>query len=163
MNAQQIRRTNDMYRDEQPSAIHIAAYKQALRGETIPVEARTEMIDRLYESFPESDKDHPVDPWEPILPTDDEGNGLGRAVTRDEYHINVHISDKLYHQQPLGVLLRPINDAVRKAGEALVTDVTPRAEDVESGIMPAYHYKLRVEPLPLWLEKWIGENGYPKL
>ncbi len=154
----QTKAANDRYRDKEPSRIHQYAYKMAIETGSIPENTREEMIAELYEPF--APQELPVDPWEPTLSTQDEGNGLGIAVTRDDYGITVHISDKLYHQHPDGVLLFPIDDAIRKRGEAVVTDVYPRSEDVEANIMPAYHYNLRVEPLPCWLAKWIGSGGY---
>jgi hypothetical protein len=157
MNAQTKRR-NDKYRDEEPSRIHQYAYKMAIETGSVPEDTREELVGKLYEPF--APQELPVDPWEPTLPTDDEGNGLGIAVIRDDYGIDIRVSEKLYHQQPIGVLLRPIDDAVRKRGEALITDVCPRSADVTPEVMPAKHYSLRVEPLPCWLAKWIGSNGY---
>ena len=150
---------NDAYRDEEPSQLHQNTFKMVLETGSIPEHHRERMVDQLYEPF--EPQELPVDPWEPTLPTDDEGNGLGRAVTRDDYGITIHVSEKLYHQQPIGVLLRPINDAVRKKGEALVTRTDVYGEGVQPDVMDAKHYSLRVEPLPCWLAKWIGEYGYP--
>jgi len=157
----QLRRQNDRYRSHaEPSDKHKAAFREVVTTGSLDETTHSDLCKRLYESFGSDKKDHPVDPWEPTLPTQDEGNGLGKAVSRHYDGIHLHISEKLYHQQPIGVLLRPINDAVRKAGEALITDVCPRSETVESEIMPAKHYKLTIEPTPVWLAKWIGENGY---
>lgn len=157
----QTRRMNDAYRDEEPSDTHVTAFLMALSNGTVPENARKDMVDTLYEPFSDDLKDTPVDPWEPTLPTKDEGNGLAKAVTRDGYGITIHVSEKLYHQQPIGVLLRPINDAVRKRGEALVTRTDVYAEGIQPEVMDAKHYSLRVEPLPCWLTKWIGSDGYP--
>jgi hypothetical protein len=159
---EQMRKQNNQYRDKKPSSLHTAAYRAVLNGETVPERELTEMVDRLYEPFPDHTKNHPVDPFETVL-EEDTGNGLGKAVTCHERCIEIHISSKLFRQQPIGVLLRPINDAVRKKGEATITSIEPRSDSVEADIMPAEHVKLTIEPLPIWLNKWVGDNGYPEL
>lgn len=161
LTATQRRAMNEQYRDgHEPSELHQRAFRQVLRGEGISEEDRKAMIDRLYEPFKDRHKDLPVDPWEASLPTKEQGNGLATAVVRNEYSINLHISEELYRQQPIGVLLRPINDDVRKKGEALITDTCPRTAEVEDHVMPAEHFKLTIEPLPLWFEKFAGQSGY---
>lgn len=156
---EQIRNQNDRYRGEEPSDLHKEAMATVLRGNELSDEMVEKLVDRLYEPFSDDTKDLPVDPFEPTL-TREEGNGLGSAVVRNRYSVDLHISEKLYSQQPIGVLLRPINDNVRKKGEAVITDTTPRSDDVVPEIMPARHFKLRIEPMPLWMEKWVGEDGY---
>ena len=160
---EQRREMNDKYRDKEPSPLHTAGYKTVITGGEIPEDDIEKMVERLYEPFPDRKKDVPVDPFEPTLPTNETGNGLATAVVKNDRSISVHISKELYGQQPIGVLLRPINDAVRKKGEALITDVVPRSEDVEDNVMPARHVKLTIEPMPVWLAKWVGDNGYPEL
>jgi len=176
----QTKAMNDAYRSEEPSPKHQYAFKMVIETGSIPDSTCENLVSELYDPFEDRHKNTPVDPWEPALPTQDTGNGLGRAVTRDgvgsngtdgnggsaerataDHGITIHVSEKLYHQQPIGVLLRPINDAVRKRGEALVTRTRVYAEGVQPEVMNAKHYSLRVEPLPCWLAKWIGENGYP--
>ena len=157
----QVRRQNERYREgHTPSELHQEAFRRVLRGEKIDEDTRTELVNRLYRPWPDRMKETPVDPFEPVTPTDDVGNGLAKAVVRKEYSIRLHISEKLWRQQPIGVLLGQLNDAVRKRGEALITDTTPRSAEVESGVMPAEHMKLTIEPLPLWFEKWVGASGY---
>jgi hypothetical protein len=131
-----------------------------MRGDPPSDEQRDAMIDRLYEPFGDNRKETPVDPFESTSVVADTANGLGKAVVRHKYHVSLHISDRLYSQQPIGVLLGPINDAVRKKGEAMITDTTPRSAEVEEHIMPAEHMKLKIEPLPLWFDKFVGEDGY---
>ena len=163
LTADQTREMNNNYRDEEPAEVFINAFQNAIKGKPISDEQREKMITHLFDQFSDSCKEKPKDPFEPTLSTDEpgSGNGLAKVVTRDKYYIKLHISDKLYTQQPIGVLLRPIDNNVRKKGEAIVTRTTPRSEDVETNIMPAYHWNLKIEPLPLYLEKWIGQSGYP--
>lgn len=156
----EIRRRQEPYRAERPSELHRVAMQQVLTEGGVAEDAIEEMVDRLYDPQPDRRTDLPVDPFEPTLPTQDEGNGLGSAVTRNEFGITLHISEKLFHQQPIGVLLRPITNAVSQRGEAMITDVYPRSEDVEPGIMPCYHYNIEIEPTPVWLAKWFGHRGY---
>lgn len=163
MQPEHIKAMNDSYRDQEPSDLHKTAFADVIVGDGLDEDDVAEMYDMLYEPFPDRMKDHPVDPWEPALPFDDKGNGLARAVSRNEFGVFLHISEKLWRHQPIGVLLRPIGDEVGKAGEALITDVTPRSTDVEDHIMPAEHIKLKLEPLPVWLSKWVGDDGYPLL
>lgn len=161
MNRSQSERQNQQYRsNSEPSALHQAAFEDALQTGDVAEEAAQEMVDRLYDPWPGGNKETPRDPTESTLPNAD-GNGLSKAVVRHDHSIAVHISEKLYQQQPIGVLLRPVNEAVRQAGEALITDVTPRSVDVEADVMPATHYKLTITPTPIWLTWWVGENGYP--
>lgn len=162
MTDEQIRRANEKYRSEEPSPLHTQAYRTVLRGGDIPEDEIQKMVDRLYEPFSDRLKNHPVDPFETKLPTKETGNGLGKAVSKNTRSINLHISQNLFQQQPIGVLLRPINDAVRKRREALITRFSPRSDTVEEDVMPAEHVKLEIEPFPVWLAKWVGENGYPE-
>lgn len=157
---EQAKKMNDRYRDQQPRDVFRVAFTEAVTTGEVSDGYREEMVDALYDPFPDRMKDTPVDPFEPTLPTQDEGNGLARAVVKNPREISLHVSKRLWEMQPIGVLLRPINDEVRKAGEAVISDVCPRSEDVESGVMPAYHYKLTVEPTPLWVAKWVGHGGY---
>ena len=148
----QIRQTNKSYRSEEPSELHKETFMQALRGENITDDQRTELINRLYRKFSASKKELGKEPA---------SNGLMKNVQRKEYSIQLNISEKLFHQQPIGVLLRPINDEVRKRGEAIITSIDPYSEDVEPNVMPHYHYKITITPMPLFIEMWMGENGYP--
>lgn len=162
---EEIRQMNDHYRRAvEPSFLHQTAFEQALQEGEVSEGMVEQMVDRLYEPFPDRMKDLPVDPFEPTVVDSihgEEGNGLGMAVVRNPWDITVHVSERLYHQQPIGVLLRPITDEVFRAGEALITDVCPRSAEVEADVMPARHYCLKIEPLPAWLSKFIGEGGYP--
>lgn len=156
----EIRRRQEPYRSEMPSELHRVAMRQVLTEGGVAEDAIGEMVDRLYEPQQERRKDLPVEPFEPTLSTQEEGNGLGLAVTRNEFGIKLHISKKLFHQQPIGVLLRPIQNEVLQRGEALITDVTPRSGNVEPDVMPCYHYNIDIEPTPVWLSKWFGHRGY---
>lgn len=159
----QMRNMNDLYRDEEPAEVFVNAFQDVIKGKSVSSEQREEMITHLFDQFSDKTKEKPKEPFEPTLSRQDPGtgNGLAKVVTKDTYYIKLHISDKLYKQQPVGVLLRPIDDNVKKKGEAIITSTSPRSEDVATQIMPAYHWTLKIEPLPLHFEKWIGEDGYP--
>jgi len=155
----QRRKQNNRYRTETPRKVFRDGFSTVLTHGELPEETRIELIEALWDRIPESQTETPVDPWaSPTTPSSDEGNGLARVFVKHYDHIALHVSEQLWRQQPIGVLLRPINDEVRKAGEAIVTRTTPRSPDVEADVMPASHYKLQIEPMPLWLEKWVSDD-----
>lgn len=151
---EQLREMNDSYRDREPREPFIEAFEQAIRLGGVDGDLREQMVDSLYLAFPERKRELGGEPAD---------NGLMKNVERREFELRVNVSEKLYKQQPIGVLLRPIDDRVRRAGEAVVYRIDVFAEDVRPNVMPHYHYSLRVQPTPLWLAKWVGEDGYPTL
>jgi hypothetical protein len=152
---------NRVYRaEESPSDLHKTAFQEVITTGSLSERTEAELVAQLYGAFDSRYTNTPVDPWEPTLATDDTGNGLAKAVTQHRDGIRVHISKRLFHRQPIGVLLRPITDNIFQAGEALITKITPRSDTVEADVMPANHYAITVVPTPIWLTRWICENGY---
>jgi len=151
----QTRRANERYREgATPSETHRKAYRQAVTTGDVDEDLVADMVDRLYEPWSEDRK-------QPIRRATENDRAL--VVERHEYGVYVRVSERLYKEQPDGVLLRPVNDAVTRRGEAFVEDVTPRSETVADYIMPVYHFRFDVRPVPLWVSKWVGTGGYDTL
>lgn len=144
---------NKAYRNEEaPSELAQDALAEVVQTGALDDETRDALVDELWEAVP-ADKRGSYD--------GSTENGLAIAFTRSDEYVTAHISDRLFNQQPLGVLLRAVHDHLRKRGDAVIADVYPRSGTVEPEIMETHHLNIDVMPLPVWLDRYIGtENGY---
>lgn len=139
-------------KDFEPSEESQAALQEVIETGSLSNEAREAVIDELVEAIPERQRDLNRDAGE---------NGLFSAVRVVNDGIELRISKRLFKQQPLGVICRPVHHRVNGEGSAVITDVCPRSADVDSEIMAVEHISLHIVPMPVWLNRYIGtENGY---
>lgn len=145
-----IEQMNKSYRaDKLPSEQTADAFQAVTATGEIDDATKTELIDELYDAAAEDTVTEP--PSESAL--------LER--TRDGVRLRVSVS--LWRQQPLGVICKPLQHRVNGEGSAVLDDVVPRSADVAAGVFPAEHVALEVVPLPVWLSRFVGYDGYPTM
>lgn len=136
----------------EPSEVSQAALQEVIETGSLSDEAREAVIDELAEAVPERQRDLDRYPGE---------NGLFSVVKVVNDGIELRISKRLWKQQPLGVICRPVHHRVNGEGSAVIKDVCPRSADVNPEIMALEHISIHVVPMPVWLNRYIGtENGF---
>lgn len=155
MNDDAIEAMNRAYRArDAPSDLAQTALQTVLLQGDLPPEMRDALVDELWDCVPESKRG----PYDTTIE-----NGLASAFTREEDSVHVYISENLFSQQPLGVILGDLHDHVQKRGSAIITDVVPRSATVND-IMDHHHIAITITPLAVWLNRYVGtENGFEPL
>lgn len=144
---------NQAYRNQEaPSDLAQDALAEVVQTGGLDDDTHEALVDELWDAVPESKRGSYDGSTE---------NGLAIAFTRDDDAVTAHISDRLFNQQPLGVLLKALHDHLRRRGDAIIADVYPRSGTVEPEVMETHHLNIELMPLPVWLDRYIGtENGY---
>ncbi|WP_302083178.1 hypothetical protein [Salinibaculum rarum] len=144
-----IEAMNRAYRaEDKPSLNAQRAIQHALENGELSDDVRKDLVDELWAAIPEKKRG----PY-----TGNPENGLASAFSRSEDSVTAHVSDLLFNQQPLGVILGDLHDHIRKRGTAIITNVEPRSEDVNE-MMDMHHIAITIQPLPVWLARYTNSD-----
>lgn len=128
----------------------VAALDDVVRGEGITSEQRAALVDELVAAIPDSQ----------LLENRETPTTDRVVVERLEDGVMLRIPTRLWREQPLGVLCRPVHHRVNGEGSAIFANVYPFSATVHEETMPTAHVGLRIVPTALWLERRY-EQGLP--
>lgn len=144
---------NRAWREQHPpSETSQAAFQSVIETGSLSDEAHEAVVNELTEAIKPRLFNHDREPGE---------NRLMSAAERRDDGVSLRISNRLFYQQPLGVISREVHHRVNGEGSAVIVDACPRSETVAEDIMAIEHIELHVIPMPVWLNRFIGiEEGY---